>query len=402
LEREITASLFLSFQHGQGLFLLKESQILRQILQAGAGEPLTSVLRHYDLTPKDKVVLSCAIAQSYWQYYESELLMQIKWTSETIWFMPEEGSRGHKGQLPLCAYLSFPFGAPTNTKSEILNDYMLTHKCPRIFDIGVLLLEIGLAKPFRTAKRRDKVAQANLNHKIAIDQLNELEETSWDGFSNNKKYFDSVVKFCLSSENFIPPLKKQEQSQQADVITRRRFYKNVVLPLAWLAKKGFRTEAGDITYVNKKLDPNPHRGVYDIWGQPEPEALFHSAIVPKMWLRDLKKISEQVERKRRECAVTASVQVAILDTGLSRDFPAFKTRSTLIESITDEVDFVTPSAEIMTDTFGHGTFMARLIMECAPGVEILVARVAENTKDLENSRENIKKVSGVITSSWLI
>ncbi|KAK4233927.1 hypothetical protein C8A03DRAFT_47630 [Achaetomium macrosporum] len=125
--------------------------------------------------------------------------------------------------------------------------------------------------------------------------------------------------------------------------------------------------------------------------QPEREALFHSAIVPEMWLSELTKISRQVESKRRECRVTAPVRVAILDTGLDRHFPVFRERSGLLKSVTDVKDFVTPSTPTATDIFGHGTFMARLIMECAPGVEILVARVAENTNKLKHSQANIKE-----------
>ncbi|KAL8367020.1 hypothetical protein RB599_011105 [Gaeumannomyces hyphopodioides] len=126
--------------------------------------------------------------------------------------------------------------------------------------------------------------------------------------------------------------------------------------------------------------------------QPEREALFHSAIVPKMWLSELMKISRQVESKRREWRIATPVRVAILDTGLDWDFPVFRERSGLLKSVTDVKDFVTPSTSTVTDVFGHGTFMARLIMECAPGVEILVARVAENTIELKNSQANIKEV----------
>ncbi|KAM0452243.1 hypothetical protein ACHAO4_005453 [Trichoderma viride] len=286
---------------------------------------------------------------------------------------------------------------------DIICEDLLNHRCPRIFDIGVLLLEIGLAKPFRSGKRRDMVAQTNLNHKIATDELLQLEKTRWDGFTN-KNYFDQAVKFCLNSENFIPPSKKlkpvrrnvklsNEQTTAVDtragILARRKiFYKNVVRPLAWLAKRGFRAQAGDITYVNKKPDSSPPEEVSDPIAHPESGALFHSAIDSRMWLQDLKRISEQVERKRRVCKVAAPVRVAILDTGCDRDFTAFQTRS---EQFTVDKDFVNPNSTIMTDSFGHGSLMARLIMECAPGAEILVVRVAENTKQLEKSRENIKE-----------
>lgn len=172
----------------------------------------------------------------------------------------------------------------------------------------------------------------------------------------------------------------------------------MVRPLEWLAKKGFGTQVGHINYVNKKPPSRPQRPPDGEPGKLEPEAEFHSAaVVPQMWLRDLKKISELVEHKRRECAVSAAVRVAILDTGLNREFPAFRAKSGLMKSIIEERDFVNPDALTITDTFGHGTLVARLLMECAPGADIIVARVAKSTDELESSRENIKKVSdGVI------
>ncbi|KAI1826539.1 hypothetical protein F4861DRAFT_545583 [Xylaria intraflava] len=404
LEREINARIILSFKHGHGLFLLSDSEVLSQEFQAGRGEPLKSVLEQYDLTPKDKVMLSYAIARSYWKYYDSGL-MNAKWTSDTIWFMSGEGEE-HEDQLPLCAYVPLPTDPSGDTTPDILDQGLLTHRCPRIFDLGLLLLQIGLAKPFRTGKRRYEVSQANLNHRIALNSLLELEKTDWAGFTNSKKYYDNAIKFCLDSRNFTAQPKQRKSTRQGDGtpsglastsdwqagISRRRkiLFRNVVLPLAWLAK-GFGTQAGDITYARKKPSPPLQRGISNIPQISDSEALFHSHIVPDKWLRDLKLISVEVERKRRRCRVGTPVRIAILDTGLNKDLDAFRSKIELLQNIVGEKDFVKPGTPIMTDTFGHGTFMARLIMECAPNIEILVARVAENTRQLERSGENIKE-----------
>ncbi|KLU90797.1 hypothetical protein MAPG_10648 [Magnaporthiopsis poae ATCC 64411] len=406
LERDITARLFLSFKDDCGLVLLNDAEVPRQILESGNGESLASVLHNYELTPRDKVVLAYAVARAYWQYYDSNL-MRTKWTSESIRFMHEKGGRGHEGQLPLCAYLSFPFGVPSNPSDDVLYEDMLSHRCPRIFDIAVLLLEIGLGKPFRSANKQDPVAQANFNHKIATDQLLELHKASWDGFTN-KPYFDGAVKFCFNGENFIPTSKQPRTSRQGVVVPtppmtaserqegirfrRRAFYKNVVRPLEWLAKTGFMSQTGDMTYVSKKQKPLDGLALADAARLPEPEALFHSAIVPKMWLDDLKKISRQVEQKRRlaKDPVTRRIRVAILDTGFNRGLPVFEQKTSLLGCIAEEKDFV-DGAPTVKDEFGHGTFMARLVMECAPGAEILVARVARNTKELGESKDRIRQ-----------
>lgn len=292
LKRQILARLFISVNCDRSLSLLNKTQVLERILQPGPGETLKNVLRNYHLTAKDKVMLSYAIAQSYWRYYDSEL-MRTKWNSDTICFMPERESREHEGRLPLCAYLSLPFGTPGNMTPDIIHEGRLKHRCPRIFDIGILLLEIGLAKPFRSGNRRDMVAQANLNHKTATNELLELEKVRWDGFTN-KVYFDRVVKFCLNSENFIPPIRRLNPFEtsrfpswptttaldprvnlietsvrlpgrpttsldpRAGIRIRRKIlFKNVVLPLAWLAQRSFKAQDGDITYANKKPNPLP-------------------------------------------------------------------------------------------------------------------------------------------------
>jgi hypothetical protein len=67
LEREISARLIMSFKADRGFALLEDPEVLEQILQPGVGQPLTSVLRNYELTPKDKVLLAYAVARAYWQ-----------------------------------------------------------------------------------------------------------------------------------------------------------------------------------------------------------------------------------------------------------------------------------------------------------------------------------------------
>ncbi|KAL7901180.1 hypothetical protein HDV64DRAFT_267387 [Trichoderma sp. TUCIM 5745] len=392
LDRQIDASVPLYFKDGKGLFRLNQSQVLRQFYKGGNGESLKEVLCHYNLTPKDKVTLSYAIARSYWKYCNSELLIRTQWTDDNIWFMPEGGNEGNKEHLPLCAYLSFPFSIPGRTDSDIVDRDELTHKYPQILEIGVLLLEIGLAKPFQTLKRKNRVSQANFDHGRAIKDLGELEKMKWDGSKISKGYFDDAVKFCLQSKDVNPSPKQQNPDGKEGIIIRKRFHENVVRPLEWLATKGFETQVGHINYVNKKSPSLLNRAPDDEARELEADAEFHSATaVPQMWLRDLKQISELVERKRRKCAVSVKICVAILDTGLDRELPTFGTKSGLLKSIIEEKDFVDPDAKPMTDTFGHGTLMARLLMECAPGADIMVARVARNTNELESSRENIKK-----------
>ncbi|KAK4077923.1 uncharacterized protein Triagg1_3617 [Trichoderma aggressivum f. europaeum] len=113
------------------------------------------------------------------------------------------------------------------------------------------------------------------------------------------------------------------------------------------------------------------------------ESSFHSgrAVLPDKWLQDLYSIGELVELHRRRHKVESVIRVAILDTGIDED---------MSRRIKRKRDFVNGATNRTTDDFGHGTFMARLVMNCAPSAEIIVARVSKSTKSLEVSQENVR------------
>lgn len=405
LERQLAARIVLGFEPRRGFYVLNEAQRLDQDFRAGRGESLSSVLRSYQFNPKDKVALSFAVARVYWQFYDSELV-HTKWTSETIWFMPEDNGSGPKDGLPLRSYLTFPFGIPSNPVQDVLYDNFVVHRCPRIFAIGKLLLEIGLSEPVGAGICKDQVRQMNLDHRIATSELRRLQSMNWDGFSK-KTFFDKAVAYCLDSNNFMPH-SEQPQSVVPDTMKhvsghmgasrdeltarRKRFYRHVVRPLAWLAQKGFGTQPQQVTYISKRTVSPANGQPTDLQIQPEP--IFHGGTdVAGKWLQDLNTISAYVQRLRRRQQINIPIRVAILDTGFDSTLPEFKKDNNKLNYITHMRDFVDldcPSK--MTDTFGHGTFMTKLIMECAPLAEIIVARVAKNAKELYRSQDNIAEV----------
>lgn len=392
--------MFLSFRNNHLFRVKNKSDVLKLVIEAGTWVTLKSVLRDYELTAKDKILLSYAIAWSYWHHYDSDL-MRVQWTSERISFVHAEVSKEYKDDLPLRSYIDIPFEVSSQPGEDILPEHLgLNHRCPRIFDVGVLLLEIGLAKAFRPGRRRLPVPQANLNHKMAKDILIELENTQWEGTTIIKQHFDKVVGFCFDGENFTRTPKQTRSVGQGISARKTTFYKNVVCPLAWMAKSGFQAQSGDFTCVKRKLGSVAPTWTSDIQPQPGPQALFHggNTIDPRSWLKNLNKIAAEVSLRRRTEGIKKRIRVTILDSGLNRDSPAFEGKKgcALLKSIADEKDFVVTYLDkaSMTDSYGHGTFMARLVMECiAEDVEIVVARVARNTRELEGSQKNIKEVS---------
>jgi hypothetical protein len=399
LEDNYAACLLLSYNHGHGLSLLEGVRQATYIYQRGRGNSLKTVLEDYNLKPKDKVMLAYAIARSYWKYYHSEL-MRVGWTTDTVFLMKEDDVMRDTQRLPLCAYIPIPMGNEDQFVPEYFDNRFLVHKCRRIFNLGLLLLAVGLGKPLPSLESCNTVQEMNLNHKRAVSHLEEFKRMNWEGLIS-KARLDSVIEFCLQEENFSLPLRhsKTDQSKgkssltpavsdNSEYLTKRRahLYDKVVAPLAWLARKGFRTQPGDAVYVESR---QPREPLSSFTAVSEPEAVFHSSHTPELWLEDLRKISELVELKRREHKVSAPVRIAILDTGLDESALGLPLSP---DTIVDKRDFVDPAATIMTDTFGHGTFMTRLILECSPGANIIIARVARNTSELGGSRENIKSV----------
>lgn len=329
--------------------------------------------------------------------------------------MPEEDENTPHDQLPLRSYLSFPVNPSGSRLQDIVSDAPLTHQCPRIFAIGLLLLQIGLSRPLPAVKRRDEIAQANFDHCVAKSQLVELKRTKWAGFEN-KAYFDEVVGYCLDSSKFVvhpssagPHSTSRSDSSAAtdgsQEMARRRkiFYRHVVRPLAWLAKKGFGSGPdGTIHRYIRRTDDSPSPTAGTDSSISLPRASFHGGKTakPRSWLKDLNSISADVEMKRRRNGVRKPIRVAILDTGFSGKLPSFVEDSSRIARITEKRDFVNSSGTA-EDVFGHGTFMAKLVMECAPSAEIIIGRVATTTKALEGSEKRVAEVrSKLIADVW--
>lgn len=365
----------------------------------GRGDSLADVLGEFQLLPKDKIILAYTIAQAYHHFYDSDL-MRIKWTSDKIWFMPpmEEND-----EIFLRPYLIFPFETRDDPEEDFVDDARLVHQHPRILAIGTLLLEIGLSKPFQSISQRNRISQANLDHKIADNWLKGLKKIEWGGF-RDKSIFDKAIEYCIRDckmlvdrQTKLGPVGKATESsnktlpdkQQGILARRKKFYKNVVRPLKYLAETGFGHKIGDTLYIRRKP-----RAVPLTTELPDElsklEASFHSGntVKPKEWLKDLNSIGRIIERQRRAHRVITAVRVAVLDTGNDEG-----DNGSASWHVKGKRDFVDSPNTKMTDTFGHGTLMARLVKNCAPSAEIIIARVAKNTKDLKVSQDNIKEVS---------
>ena len=380
---------------------------------SGCGVQLSELLQQYELTVEHKIKLSYAIARAFWRFYSSEL-MNGRWMSGDILFIPiDEETSGSEG-IPLRAFVSFPFGTQyKESPAEFCDKDQFTHRYPRILYLGIVLLEIGLGQSL--GLERDStlslLAHTNTAHMKAKRKLRELKEAKWDGF-RWKDYFVEAVESCLDSTNFKETPTRRKSRPRGDSnkgdktvsyspLPERRdaLYRKVVAPLFWLATKGFEdTEEVPVILLRKKLRRTStfadNEEIQSFWNGIRENPSFHSgspSITPK-FLEDLQLIAGHILRCRRKVKVTTPIRVAILDTGCQRDL-AFFQNPQRSKRLKGWKDFTSAGSESETDTFGHGTFMARLLMHVAPLVDVYLIRVAENSKDLENNQENIARVT---------
>lgn len=385
---------------------------LPQHIISGRGVQLSELLKQYELTVEHKIKLSHAIARAFWQFYGSEL-MNARWTSEDILFIPLDGKISELEGIPLRAFVSFPFGTQyKESPAEFCDEDQFVHRYPRILYLGIVLLEIGLDEPLEPERNSKYSLLQHTNRACwkAKTKLKELKKAKWDSF-RWKDYFVEAVENCLDSINFKETPKRRNSRHRGDTnegdktvsyspLPERRdvLYQKVVAPLFWLATVGFEdTEEVPMVPIRKKIrrksTPADDIEIQSSWMRIREDPSFHSSTVstPK-FLEGLQRIADHISKCRRKVEVITPIRVAILDTGCQRDL-AFFQDSARSKRLKGWKDFTSAGSESETDTFGHGTFMARLLLQVAPIVDVYLIRVAENTEDLENNQKSIGKVS---------
>ncbi|KAI8630893.1 S8 family peptidase [Xylariaceae sp. FL1651] len=387
------------------LYQLREPERLQYII-SGRGLPLSELLKLGDLTVEQKIKLSYIIARAFWQFYNSEL-MNVRWTSEDILLFRLDEEFSSAGDILLRVFVSLPFGGQyKESPAESYDEGYYTHRYPRILCLGIILLEIGLGQAIEmgSASELSTVEHTNRVHIKAGLKLRELKKAKWDAFTS-KDYFVEAVENCLESVNFKETASRRrsrhpsDSSEKSHLSERKNaLYRNVVAPLFRLATIGFEDsdEPPLIRIPNqvcsKSISAND-KELQSSWCEIHDS---HSSFLSgpsgsrEGFLNHLQVIAGHIQRCRRLAKATKPIRVAVLDTGYQKELDFFKDerRSNRLRGWKD---FSMAGSQSAIDTFGHGTFMTRLLMHVAPMADIYVIRVAENTEDLENHEQNIVK-----------
>jgi hypothetical protein len=368
-------------------------------------------LKEAEFTVEQKIKLSYTVARAFWQFYSSDL-MKARWTSEDIWFIRLDKTVEESDDIPLRAFVSFPFGSQFHeAPGEFYGENEYRHCYPRILYLGIVLLEIGLGQPLSIERNpaHSLAAHINLARLKARTRLKELKKADWDGFQW-KDYYVKAIGNCLESVNFKDTTMRQKprpQGGKSDTTThldsaleerRKALFRNVVTPLFWLATVGFENSEEVLRVpIRKKLQRQStfagNDELQQFWREKRTLPSFCSSGTANTqeYLADLQKIAGHIHRCRRLAKITKPIRVAILDTGCNKDLAFFQDPGRS-QRIKGWKDFTASGSAVETDLFGHGTFMARLLMHVAPIVDVYLVRVAEKTDDLQNSQHSIAKV----------
>ena len=450
LEREREArsglKLLLELDHNCHLHKHRLAHPLPYVKPSGKGFSLAELLDlgQYDLTSKDRIMLSFAVARIFWEFYGSELTT-ARWCSEDIWFMPRrKKDQTSSDNLELKAFVSFPFGQDPLGPDEFLEVDDLTHSYPRILSLGIILLEIGRGEKLGllplTANENLGELRNSVNdaHSDASSHLTALNNEVWE-MCKYKKAFDTAISNCLDPSKFIesPSTRKRrsrltpeeyeklspqrkaaedqkriEYQKRAVQDRREAIYHNVVSPLYWLAKVGNDDGKDDMVIKPRKqqhakvrrqstFSDDPDKAeIQELWKRVQTPNFNSNQRVEgsaERWFEDIRAISNLVFRRRRILDVKMGiklppVRIAILDTGCDLTLKSFQAA----KCFKGWRDFaVEPPSETEVDEYGHGTFMARLVMQMVPGCELYIARVAQTRQQLECNEEGVAKVSNL-------
>jgi hypothetical protein len=429
--------------------LFKDSpQQLKQIVENEQGISLSKLLDKYRLSIEMKGALAYIVAQSVWQFYESDW-MNTRWNSDTIQFIPgvtsaDGEAETQNGIFAWKPYFSVHFGE----KDPDFGDCSAVgsgeiHQYPRIRALGIMLVEIGMGISLENLVQEGSET-AKRNKVWVMAKKYSDSKKPWPKFPFS--YYRTAVKHSLEPENFAlrpsakmqakaaktqtrnvePPIKNPGQvkgvlrnaegpkgqvngakgqaegadaqaEEEAETIRKRRkmLYEKVVSPLKELVQVGGWIE--DLSALGPvEIPQTPQPAIQE--HEPEPTAPKKGPTTSdlkqsKIWLSDIEFLNNKIISglgKRSE-GLPARIKIAVIDTGFEETVPFF--HSPLRRSrLKLWKDWIKDSPD-PTDIAGHGTHIVSLIMTIAPEADIYVARVAEDRKGLEGaSGEIVAKV----------
>lgn len=200
--------------------------------------PLARALKLGQLSTRMKIALSYILAQSFWQFYNSDW-MKTRWTSEFIHFMLEKSDVRDTEQPKIKACnpcYSFQFNDSDSGFTEYCVAPKIRHRYPRVLALGILLLEIGGEAPPPEVDAGLSQLQS-IVLKINNDWVtgkSVLKSRRWPDFDFKvsgaiAQTYKTVVANCFDEDIFKTDV--DQGSEQGIEDRRTIFYERIVYPL---------------------------------------------------------------------------------------------------------------------------------------------------------------------------
>lgn len=231
----------LNVQAGQLRLRVKESvDDVDQYILHQPSIPLAKALELRRLSTRMKIVLSYILAQSFWQFYNSDW-MKTRWTSESVHFMLEKSlddvTNTVQPKIKACnPCYSFRFNDFDSDFTEFCVAPNIRHRYPRVLALGVLLLEIGgkaLPPEVDAGLSQHQSFALKINNDWVFGKM-VLKLPHWPHFDFNPngdiaKTYKTVVANCFDEDIFKTDAGQGSEQEIED--RRTIFYERIVYPL---------------------------------------------------------------------------------------------------------------------------------------------------------------------------
>ncbi|KAJ6157218.1 hypothetical protein N7497_006103 [Penicillium chrysogenum] len=362
-----------------GRLFKNDPRQLEQIVEKEPGITLSQLLNRFSLSIDMKGVLAYILAQSVWQFYESDW-MNTRWNSDTIHFIPgiiqEDREREAKnGIFAWKPYFSVRFGEKDpdfGDRSPPRSGEI--HQFPRIRALGIMLVEIGIGRSLENITQEgSETAKKNMVWQIAKKYCD--SKKPWPSLPLPN--YRTAVKHCLEPDNFTSSprpktmariKKKNEQNENADdraeeyaeTIKERRkvLFEKVVSPLEEIVRAN-----GWITHLSAlgpiEMPPTPQLSTQEL----EPTISRNGSMKSDLkqsnrWLSDIASFNDKVINRlvKQSHGRPPRIKIAVIDTGFEETVPFFHSplRRSRLKAWKDWVE----DSPDPTDIEGHGTHIA--------------------------------------------
>ena len=400
-----------------------------QLLRAGrpehhsyaVKEPTRSLLdirKAQNLSCVMRIDLAWIFARSLWQYYASDIT-STPWLSDNICYINSLGSSDKSGEAG-SFNLALPFlileaSASARSSKEILSDSDYVYNYPRILNLGILLVELGLS-PEDDIEIEKAITGKHprwLNNMYGTF-VEKSKDSMWPSFDmidpHAAKIYREVTQKCFDIKLF---------TQATTAQTRKRIlFESIVAPLELLLHDMQRTDsAGNDTgntYAKIFVDPETQEPEL-VTTRYEPifmdQYIQSAAKNSEKWIEEIQKLSCLMqmgemfdENGWRKTKQFTRIRIAVLDTGYdpgSKFFDDDAKRARIRGWKDCAGNEEEEEEEDALDEDGHGTNVVSLVMKVAPMADIYVARISRGREVESGGVRVITSVASVSNQLFL-